>query len=172
MLLQYIMVCRFPACPKKPKRLWVLRLPGFDSFFSHGCSDKMRNPTISSDLFLSLINPNDDTLRHEKCRANIGRCYPILRSCVFNLPQRPCLSRSLRHQPACRQVRKPFVTIHPEDVHSAASSSGFYGSAVSEACTCPPRQLAKRDAKAWRSPWSGRKLFGSPAASRIRLRAF
>ena len=65
------MVCRFPACPKKPKRLWVLRLPGFDSFFSHGCSEKMRNPTISSDLFLSLINPHDDTLRHEKCRANM-----------------------------------------------------------------------------------------------------
>jgi len=35
----------------------------------------MRNPTISSDLFLSLINPHDDTLHNEKCRANIGRCY-------------------------------------------------------------------------------------------------
>jgi len=64
----------FPGMSKKHKRLWVLRLPGFDSFFSHGCSEKMRNSTISSDLFLPLINPHDDTLRHEKCRANIGGC--------------------------------------------------------------------------------------------------
>jgi hypothetical protein len=63
----------FPSMSKKTKRIWVLRFPGFDSFFIHGCSEKMRNPTISSDLFLALINPHYDNLPNEKCRANIGR---------------------------------------------------------------------------------------------------